>query len=85
MSEIDDTLIQRGLWTNVGAGTIMGKTITMESRAGAICVAILAVMSTVGKDVNYCMMTVPDVYSNLAFMEPPDLCLSSTSSKGTSL
>jgi hypothetical protein len=51
MSEIDDSFIKRGLWTNIGDGTIMGTTITMESRAGAICVAILAVMSTVGEHI----------------------------------
>jgi hypothetical protein len=50
MPEVDSHFVKQGLWTNLDQGEIMGKTITTETRTGIIIIAILAVISTVGKD-----------------------------------
>tara|TARA_R110002003_G_scaffold118_2_gene10535 strand:+ start:4424 stop:4603 length:180 start_codon:yes stop_codon:yes gene_type:complete len=50
MSEVDGRFIKRGLWTNVDQGSVMGKTITTDSTSGAIIIAMMAVLSTVGKE-----------------------------------
>lgn len=49
MSEVDGRFVKRGLWTNLDHGQVMGKTITTDSTTGTIVVALMAVMSTVGK------------------------------------
>jgi hypothetical protein len=48
MSEVDASFVRRGLWTNVDQGDIMGKTITTDSTTGAIVIALMAVLSTMG-------------------------------------
>jgi hypothetical protein len=53
MSEVDGRFIKRGLWTNVGQGNVMGKVITTDSTTGAIVIALMAVLSTMGKMI-YC-------------------------------
>ena len=49
MSEIDDRFVKRGQWTNVQEGSVLGQTITTDTRTGIIIVALLAVLSTIGK------------------------------------
>ncbi|KAF2707919.1 hypothetical protein K504DRAFT_436031 [Pleomassaria siparia CBS 279.74] len=48
MSELDVSLVKRGLWTNVQQGPIMGKTITTDTTTGNLVVALLAILSTLG-------------------------------------
>jgi hypothetical protein len=56
MSEVDARFIKRGLWTNVDRGNIMGKTITTDSTTGAIVIALMAVLSTMGRVTpSYCI------------------------------
>lgn len=46
MSEVDDRYVNRGFWLNVEQGTILGRTLTVDSRTGTIIVALLAVMAS---------------------------------------
>jgi hypothetical protein len=56
MSEVDARFIKRGLWTNVDRGNVMGKTITTDSTTGAIVIALMAVLSTMGRATpSYCI------------------------------
>ena len=43
MSELDSRYVKRGYWVNQSKGSIMGKTITTDTRSGTIIVALLAV------------------------------------------
>jgi hypothetical protein len=49
MAEIDARFVKHGLWTNLEEGNIMGKTITTDTRTGTIVIALMAILSTVGK------------------------------------
>jgi hypothetical protein len=49
MAEVAPELVRRGAWTNWDQGPIMGKTITTDTRTGTVVVALLAVISTIGK------------------------------------
>jgi hypothetical protein len=49
MSEVDAQFVKRGLWTNLDQGNIMGKTITTDSSTGAIIIALMAILSTMGR------------------------------------
>jgi hypothetical protein len=49
MSEVDGRFVKRGLWTNLEHGKVMGKTITTDSTTGTIVIAVMAILSTVGK------------------------------------
>jgi hypothetical protein len=51
MSEVDGRFVKRGLWTNLEHGNVMGKTITTDSTTGTIVIAVMAILSTVGKKV----------------------------------
>ncbi|KAH7076744.1 hypothetical protein BKA63DRAFT_288712 [Paraphoma chrysanthemicola] len=46
--EIESRFVKRGLWTNIEHGSVMGKTITTDTRTGNLVVAVLAVVSTLG-------------------------------------
>ncbi|KAF2132750.1 hypothetical protein P153DRAFT_382375 [Dothidotthia symphoricarpi CBS 119687] len=46
--DLDPKYIYRGVWRNVDRGAIMGKTLTTDSQTGALLVAILAVLITLG-------------------------------------
>jgi hypothetical protein len=48
MSEVDARFVKRGLWTTLDEGSITGKTITADVRAGTIVVALLAVLASMG-------------------------------------
>jgi len=48
MSELDSTYVKRGIWTNWDRGSIMGKTITVDTRTGSVVIALLALLSTIG-------------------------------------
>ncbi|KAF2015277.1 hypothetical protein BU24DRAFT_450022 [Aaosphaeria arxii CBS 175.79] len=48
MSELEPRYVKTGLWTNVGRGPVMGRTITVDTQTGAIIVAVLAISSTLG-------------------------------------
>ncbi|KAH3977139.1 hypothetical protein HBH68_230820 [Parastagonospora nodorum] len=50
MSELDSRFVKLGSWTNLEQGNVMGRTITTDSRTGAIVIAILAVMSTIASN-----------------------------------
>jgi hypothetical protein len=49
MSEVDGRFVKLGLWTNLDQGNVMGKTITTDSTTGAIVIALMAVLSTIGR------------------------------------
>jgi hypothetical protein len=49
MSEVDGRFVKLGLWTNLDQGNVMGKTITTDSTTGAIVIALMAVLSTMGR------------------------------------
>jgi hypothetical protein len=49
MSELDGRFVKLGAWTNLEYGNVMGRTITTDSKTGAIAIAILAIISTIGK------------------------------------
>ncbi|KAF2709058.1 hypothetical protein K504DRAFT_408484 [Pleomassaria siparia CBS 279.74] len=46
MLMFDNVYVKRGLWTNWSQGTVMGKTITTDSRTGTVVVSILAILSS---------------------------------------
>ncbi|KAF2745218.1 hypothetical protein M011DRAFT_479365 [Sporormia fimetaria CBS 119925] len=48
MSELDSHLVKRGYWVNLSKGPVMGQTITTTSETGTIIVAVLAVISSLG-------------------------------------
>ncbi|KAF2265707.1 hypothetical protein CC78DRAFT_598290 [Lojkania enalia] len=48
MSELESQFVKRGLWTNRDEGPVMGKTITTDSRSGAIIIVLLAILSSLG-------------------------------------
>ncbi|KAF2004403.1 hypothetical protein P154DRAFT_560573 [Amniculicola lignicola CBS 123094] len=48
MSDLNDKHVYQGLWVNEARGSVMGRTITTDTRRGAIVIAILAVLSTLG-------------------------------------
>jgi len=49
MAELGDRFVKRGLWTNVEQGPVLGRTITTDTRSGTLIVALLAVLSTLGR------------------------------------
>jgi hypothetical protein len=49
MSEVDGRFVKRGIWTNLDQGTVMGATITTDSTTGTIIIALMAILSTMGK------------------------------------
>jgi hypothetical protein len=44
MSEIESRFVRRGTWIDVSQGSVLGKTITTDTRTGTILVALLAVL-----------------------------------------
>lgn len=48
MSELESRFVKRGYWVNLSHGQIMGQTITTDSRTGAIVVALVAVITSLG-------------------------------------
>jgi hypothetical protein len=83
MAEIDARFVKHGLWTNLEEGNIMGKTITTDTRTGTIVIALMAILSTVGK---CCILLVKDsskiwvATRNLASLESGSFCVPSSSS-----
>ena len=61
MAEVDRRFIKLGFWTNLEQGQVMGSTITTTARTGAIIVAVMAIMSTLGRVTSYICM--PPTYS----------------------
>jgi len=53
MSELDGRFVKLGAWTNLEQGKVMGRTITTDGKTGALVIAILAVMSTIGMRTNH--------------------------------
>jgi hypothetical protein len=51
MSQVDSQYVKRGIWTNLDEGPIMGRTITTDSSTGFLLVALLAVLSTLGRQI----------------------------------
>lgn len=45
MSELESQFVLRGPWTDLAQGSIMGKTITTDTRTGAFVIALLAILS----------------------------------------
>jgi hypothetical protein len=83
MSEVDGRFVKQGLWTNLEQGEIMGKTITTDTRTGTIIIALMAILSTVGKccillaeNSSKTCVTIRDVSS----LEFDYLCIPSSSS-----
>lgn len=50
MSELDSQYVKRGYWVNHAHGPVMGQAITTDSKTGAIVIALLAVITTLGLD-----------------------------------
>ena len=48
MSELDSRFVKRGYWVNLEQGSIMGKTITTDTRTGTVIIALLAVITSIG-------------------------------------
>jgi hypothetical protein len=48
MSQLQAEYVKRGFWTNGENGSIMGQTITTDTRTGSLVVALLAVLTTFG-------------------------------------
>jgi hypothetical protein len=49
MSEVDGRYVKRGLWTNLDQGPVLGKVITTDTETGMIVIALLAILSALGK------------------------------------
>lgn len=62
MSELDGHFVKLGAWTNLEQGNVMGRTITTDSKTGAIVIAILAVISTIGKRMFNCSKVNDDLW-----------------------
>ncbi|KAH5136915.1 hypothetical protein HBH69_233380 [Parastagonospora nodorum] len=50
MSELDGRFVKLGAWTNLEYGNVMGRTITTDTKTGAIVIAILAIISTIASN-----------------------------------
>ncbi|KAF2746629.1 hypothetical protein M011DRAFT_403849 [Sporormia fimetaria CBS 119925] len=48
MSELESQYVKKGFWVNLSHGPIMGQTITTDAQTGAIVVALLAVITSLG-------------------------------------
>jgi hypothetical protein len=48
MSELESQFVKRGYWVNYAQGPVMGQTITTDSRSGALVIALLAVITSLG-------------------------------------
>lgn len=48
MSEIESRFVKKGYWLNQALGPVMGKTLTTDSRSGAIVIALLAGICALG-------------------------------------
>jgi hypothetical protein len=55
LTEVDSRFVKRGLWVNQSQGSVMGKTITTDTRTGAIVIAILTIVASIGKRSSYVM------------------------------
>jgi hypothetical protein len=49
MSQIDSGLIKKGLWTDQERGHVLGLTITTDTNTSTFLIALLAVLTTLGK------------------------------------
>lgn len=47
MSELGDEHVHRGFWINLSQGSVLGGTLTVDSRTGNIVVAILSICATI--------------------------------------
>lgn len=45
MSEVDAKYVKRGVWINIDQGSILGRTLTTDTRTGTVIVALLSVLS----------------------------------------
>jgi hypothetical protein len=85
MSEVDARFVKRGLWTNLAQGNIMGKTITTDSTTGAIIIALMAVLSTMGRGrPSSCIDRLPTRYRNITSVECPTFLVSPSPGQRTS-
>ncbi|OAL45319.1 hypothetical protein IQ07DRAFT_662175 [Pyrenochaeta sp. DS3sAY3a] len=48
MSQLPAALVHKGFWTNVDKGPVMGRTFTTDTQTGNICIALLAILTTLG-------------------------------------
>lgn len=48
MSELDARYVKRGYWVNTEQGSVLGQTITTDSRTGSFIIALLAVLTSLG-------------------------------------
>lgn len=48
MSELQSQFVKRGYWVNEARGQVMGQTITTDTRTGAIIIALLALLTSLG-------------------------------------
>lgn len=48
MSQLPAELVHQGFWTNVDKGPVMGRTFTTDTQTGNICIALLAILTTLG-------------------------------------
>jgi intergrase/recombinase len=85
MSELDGRFVKLGAWTNLEQGKVMGRTITTDSKTGAIVIAVLAVLSTIGKRLNEAskILKVTDMDRYEPSLEPYRLCIPSVSQQRT--
>lgn len=48
MSELESRFVHRGYWVNEAKGPVMGQTLTTDSRTGTLIIALLAVLTSIG-------------------------------------
>jgi hypothetical protein len=53
MSELDPQYVKRGFWINEEQGSVMGRTITTDTRTGTIVIVLLTLLSTLGMQNGY--------------------------------